>query len=79
MPLGRYRIKQPTTAPFQEDGRHVAHMVPAGAFITVDSDTFDGNKLVDVIWDDRKAMMFTQDLSQEPNQTCCDPASAFPS
>jgi hypothetical protein len=62
MPLGRYRITSPTIALFHEDGRHVAHTVPTGAFIHVDSAAFDGEKLVDVTWDDRKVMMFTQDL-----------------
>jgi hypothetical protein len=60
--IGRYRIKQPTIALFQEDGRHIAHTVPAGAFISVDSDAFDGKKLVDVTWNDKKVMMFAQDV-----------------
>ena len=62
MPIGRYRINEPTLALFQEDGHHVAHIIPAGAFVKVDSKTFDGDKLVDVIWDKKKVMMFTQDL-----------------
>jgi len=62
MPLGRFRIKNPTIALFHEDGRHVAHTVPEGAVIRVDSAAFDGDKLVDVTWDGKKVMMFTQDL-----------------
>jgi hypothetical protein len=62
MPLGLYRIKEPTIALFHEDGRHVAHTVPAGTFIHVDSAAFDGDKLVDVTWGGKKVMMFTQDL-----------------
>ena len=62
MPIGRYRINSPTIALFHEDGRHVAHTVPAGAFINVDSAAFDGDKLVDVTWNGKKVMMFTQDL-----------------
>jgi hypothetical protein len=62
LPLGRYRITNPTIALFNEDGHHVAHTVPAGAFIHIDSAPFDGNRLVDVTWDDKKVMMFTQDL-----------------
>ncbi len=62
MPLGQYRITNPTIALFEEEGRHVARTVPAGALITVDSAAFDGNKLVDVTWNDKKVMMFTQDL-----------------
>ena len=62
MPIGRYRITNPTIALFHEDGRHVAHTVPAGAFITIDSTAFDGNKLVNVTWDGKTVMMFTEDL-----------------
>ena len=58
----RYQIRRPTIALFLEDDRHVAHMVPAGAVIVVDSDRFNGNKLVEVMWDGKKAMMFTQDI-----------------
>ena len=62
MPLGHFRITDRTIALFQEDGRHVAHTVPQGAIIRVDSASFDGDKLVDVTWDGKKVMMFTQDL-----------------
>lgn len=62
MPLGRFRITHPTIALFHEDGRHVAHTVPEGAVIRVDSAAFDGDRLVDVTWDGKKVMMFTQDL-----------------
>jgi hypothetical protein len=62
MPLGRYRITSPTIAVIIEDGRHVAHMVPSGAIISVDGVSFDKDRLVDVTWDNKKAMMFTQDL-----------------
>jgi hypothetical protein len=62
MPLVHYRITNPTIALFEEEGRHVARTVPAGAIINVDSAAFDGNKLVDVTWDHKKVMMFTPDL-----------------
>lgn len=62
MPLGRYRITHPTIALFEEEGRHVARTVPAGVIVTIDSSVFDGNKLMDVTWDNKKVMMFTQDL-----------------
>jgi hypothetical protein len=32
------------------------------AIVTVDSAALDGHKLVDVTWNDKKVMMFTQDL-----------------
>ncbi|MFZ0595042.1 MAG: hypothetical protein WAM39_31565 [Bryobacteraceae bacterium] len=62
MPIGRYRITNPIVALFHEGGRHIAHTIPTGAFITVDSAAFEGNKLVDVTWDNKKVMMFTDDL-----------------
>jgi len=60
--LGSYRITESTMALFSEDGRHVTLTVPIGAFVTMESATFDGSVLVDVIWDGKKLMMFTHDL-----------------
>jgi len=62
MPIGRYRITNPTLALLQEDGHHVARTVPTGAFITVDSAAFGGEKLVNVTWDGKTVTMFTLDL-----------------
>ena len=65
MAVGRYRITNPTLALFREDGRYVAHTVPTGAFIKIkDNATFDGEKLMAVMWDQREVMMFTQDLRE---------------
>ena len=58
----RYRITSSTIALFLEEGRHVARMVPAGSVITIDSEKFDGDKLVEVLWSEKKVMMFTQDI-----------------
>jgi hypothetical protein len=62
MPIRRYRITNPTIAVFLEDGRHVAHMVPGGAVVTIDTAALDGDRLVDVTWEGKKVMMFAQDL-----------------
>ena len=62
MPFGLYRIKVPTIALFEEDGRHIARTVPPGAFIAVNREAFAGAKLVNVTWDDKTVMMFRQDL-----------------
>jgi hypothetical protein len=59
---GVYRIKTPTVALFEENGGQVARTVPAGAVISIDSAAFDGEKLVNVTWDGKSAMMFAQDL-----------------
>lgn len=66
----RYRLITATIAILEEDGRHVAHHVPAGSIIMVDG-LLDGDKLMNVLWGDKKAFMFTQDLrtraEQEPD------------
>jgi hypothetical protein len=69
MPVRRYRIRTHTIALFHEDGRHVAYTVPAGAFIMVPNNiVFDGERLVDVTWDGKSVMMFTQDLRSGAEQ-----------
>ena len=62
MSQDKYRITSPTMAMLLEDGRHVAHMVPAGAVITIESETVNGNRLVEVRWGETMVMMSTQDL-----------------
>ena len=62
MSLQRFRINSPTIALFEQDGRHVADIVPIGAIVEIDSKTFNGNKLVTVLWNGASVMMFTQDL-----------------
>jgi hypothetical protein len=62
MPLGPYRITHPTIALFEEDGRHVANTLPAGAVIEINSDSFHGDKLMEVVWEGKRVMMFAQDL-----------------
>jgi hypothetical protein len=57
-----YLISSPTIALFLEDGRHVAHLVPEGSLISTDGQPFNGNKLMEVTWDEKVVMMFTQDL-----------------
>ena len=65
---GHYRITSPTLALIEEGGRHVAHTVPTGAIVTVEGDAFDGEKLVNVIWDGKEVMMFAQDLRVRAEQ-----------
>jgi hypothetical protein len=62
MPLRVYRASRPTLALFLEDGRHVARTIPAGASITVDSESGDGDNVVNVTWGGREATMFAHDL-----------------
>jgi predicted lipoprotein len=58
----KYRIKSSTIALFQENGRHVTRTIPEGAVVEIGSLEFDRNKLVEVIWDGKKVMMFCQDI-----------------
>ena len=63
MPIAdKYRVKHPTIALFLEDGRHVAHTVPEGSVITVNSETFNGDHLIEVLWSEKKVLMFSQDI-----------------
>jgi hypothetical protein len=62
MPLDQYRISKPTIALFLEEGRHVARTVPKGATVRIDGKTFNGNKLTEVMWEEKAVMMFTQDI-----------------
>ena len=57
-----YRITSPVLALSLEGDRHVSEPIPKGASVTIESETFNGDKLVEVIWDGRVVMMFTQDL-----------------
>jgi hypothetical protein len=58
----RYRINEPTIAMFEAEGKYVARTMASGTIVEVRGDAIDGNRLVDVIWDGRNVMMFTQDL-----------------
>jgi len=60
--MDRYRIGRPTLALILEDERHVSITIPEGATVTIDGETFNGDKLINVSWDGKVVMMFTQDL-----------------
>jgi len=47
---------------FLEVAHYVSRTVPKGAIVTIESETFDGNKLVEVRYEGKVIMMFTQDL-----------------
>ncbi len=65
MPIGRYRIKNPTIGLFLGDGRAVTHMVPEGAIVVVDAvdiKRLAEDTLVRLTWDGKEVMMFAQHL-----------------
>ena len=45
-----------------DDHGNTALMVPTGAFIFIDSESFNGNRLIDVQWEGNSVMMSTLDL-----------------
>jgi hypothetical protein len=57
-----YRITSPTVSLFLEGQRHVSRLLPKGALVKIESETFNGNKLVEVLFEGKVVMMFTQDL-----------------
>jgi hypothetical protein len=57
-----YRLNTPTLAIIVCDGQKVAATIPSGGTVTVSGGDIDGNRLIDVIWDGKEAMIFTQDL-----------------
>jgi hypothetical protein len=60
--VGRVRITNPTLAIVSADGRHDAITIPSGAIVDLDGKTFNGERLMEVLWDDRMVLMFTEDL-----------------
>jgi len=64
MPLRKYRIVEPTIAMSDDTGRGVAYTILAGAMVELQSGPLDGNKLVEVKWEGKSVLMFTQDLRQ---------------
>ena len=60
--IGRYRLIAPVLAVFSVDGHHESATVPTGTVVDLDGKTFNGERLMDVLWDGRKVMMFTAEL-----------------
>jgi hypothetical protein len=64
MPIRKYRIVEPTIAMSDDSGRGVAWTIHAGAMVETQNGPLVGNKLVDVTWEGKSVLMFTQDLRQ---------------
>jgi hypothetical protein len=56
----KIRINQPTIALFFEEGRHIAHTIPAGSIIS--AETVEGESLIEVQWEEKTVMMFARDV-----------------
>ena len=59
-----YRIVIPTLGILSEDedGHRIPVTLPKNATVTCINGTVDGNRLIDVLWEGKTIMMFTQDL-----------------
>jgi len=68
MALSKYRISSPTIALFQEDESRVAHTVLAGDIVAIERKALDDDGLVEVTWNERVVMMFTQDVRSRGNR-----------
>jgi len=62
VPSLKYRLHKSTFALLGEEGRRVSQTVPDGAVVTIDSEVLDENKLVEVVWDEKRVIMFAQDV-----------------
>ena len=58
----RFRMKIPTLAIMTQDGANIAVMIPKGAEVEVIDGPLNGNRLVDVRWDGKTVMVFTNDI-----------------
>ena len=58
----KYRIKTATIALFSIDGVRRTVTVPIDAIITISESLREGDRLIDVVWNDKDYLMFTQDL-----------------
>ena len=57
-----FRVKQTTFAILSVDGVRVSITLPINATIVLIAGPLDGNRLVDVEWEGKTVLMFTQDM-----------------
>ena len=60
----QYRIKSPTMAIHSVDGQRSTVMVPIGDIVRASQRHLDGDVLIDVMWNEKEYLMFTQDLRE---------------
>ncbi len=66
-----YRITTPTVAILTLESKRNIITVPVGVIVKVSQDLTEGDRLIDVLWNEQNYMMFTQDLREraEPFDT----------
>ena len=62
--LGTYRITEPILAMFAADGHHRAITVPVDTVINLNGKKFNGDRLMEVSWNGKMVLMFTEDLKR---------------
>ena len=60
----KYRLSGPTLAMYDEDGLHIGQLLPDGAMIVTDGKKLNGEKLLNITWNEKPMMMFTQDVQK---------------
>jgi len=60
--LGRHRLNNSLLAMFAGVDGHEAITVPSGTVLELTAKKFNGDRLMEVLWDQRKLLMFTDDL-----------------
>ncbi|MGA2250964.1 hypothetical protein [Terracidiphilus sp.] len=60
--LGHHRLNNPLLAMFAGNDGHEAVTVPSGTILDLTAKKFNGDRLMEVIWNGRKLLMFTEDL-----------------
>lgn len=60
--LGRHRLNNPLLAMFAGADGHEAITIPSGEVLDLTNKKFNGDRLMEVIWNGRKLLMFTEDL-----------------
>ena len=58
----RFRMKSPTLAIMAQDGAKIPVMIPKGAEVEILDGPLNGNRLVDVRWEGKSIMVFTNDI-----------------
>jgi len=58
----RFRMKTPTLAIMAQDGAKIPVMIPKGAEVEILDGPLNGNRLVDVRWEGKTVMVFTNDI-----------------
>lgn len=66
-----YRIKTPTMAILSLDSKRIIVTVPVDVIVKISQDPTEGDRLIDVMWNEKNYLMFTQDLREraEPFDT----------